>query len=45
MDIFSFYFIIKLPKICNNLQKKKEHKTKQSKAEKDKQNKNKANSK
>ena len=39
MDIFSFYFIIKLPKICNNLQKTEEHKTTQSKAEKDKQDK------
>ena len=36
MDIFSFYFIIKLPKIFNNLQKTEKHKTKQSKAEKDK---------
>ena len=36
------YYIIKLPKIGNNLQQTEMHKNKQSKAEKDKQNKNKA---
>ena len=36
-----YRFIIKLPKICNNLQKTEIQKTKQSKTEKNKQNKTK----